>query len=144
MEGVGPRCNTLLSIYPFSELRQIFFTIRSEIESRFNPKPAKRLFQVSYGKPRKDYSTSATAEDSPECSGPTDDQGPGESKYENFKYQVISGFAFLRFFSPALLNPHLYHLSHGRLDDNVGDILKAVARALQQLANLTQVGRLDP
>ncbi|KIO30858.1 hypothetical protein M407DRAFT_222537 [Tulasnella calospora MUT 4182] len=119
-----------------NELRQIFFTIRTEVESRFNLKPARRL-QGLHSKPRKDYSTSATAEDSPDYPESGEAQAPNQSKYENFKYQVISGFAFLRFFSPALLSPHLYNLSNGRLDDNVGDILKAVARALQQLANLT-------
>ncbi|KAG8914498.1 hypothetical protein FRC00_013000 [Tulasnella sp. 408] len=125
-----------------NDLRQIFFTIRTEIESRFNLKPAKRL-QGLHSKPRKDYSTSATAEDSPDYRESGDVQVSSESKYENFKFQIISGFAFLRFFSPALLSPHLYNLVNGRLDDNVGDILKVVARALQQLANLTPVGQIQ-
>ncbi|KAG9016736.1 hypothetical protein FRB90_002338 [Tulasnella sp. 427] len=116
-------------------LRQIFHTIRSEVDNRFNPKPARRLYQVLHSKPRKDYSTSATAEDSPDY---TEADETGETKYEKFRFQVLSGFAFLRFFSPALLNPHLYYLSNGRLDDTVGDILKDVARALQQLANLSK------
>lgn len=124
-----------------SDLRQIFFTIRTEIESRFNLKPARRL-QGLHNKPRKDYSTSATAEDSPDYPESEGGHVSSESKYENFKFQIISGFAFLRFFSPALLSPHLYNLSNGRLDDNVGDILKVVARALQQLANLTPVGQI--
>ncbi|CAE6428765.1 unnamed protein product [Rhizoctonia solani] len=57
--------------------------------------------------------------------------------HADLKYQGISAFLFLRFFTPALLRPDQHGLVVGPPPDGVDKTLKTLAKALQSLANLT-------
>ncbi|OWF54600.1 ras GTPase-activating protein 3-like [Mizuhopecten yessoensis] len=52
------------------------------------------------------------------------------------RYQVVSGFIFLRFFAPAILGPRLFDLRTDTQDMCVNRTLTLVSKALQGLGNL--------
>ncbi|KAG8961300.1 hypothetical protein FRC03_005558 [Tulasnella sp. 419] len=56
--------------------------------------------------------------------------------HKDLKWQSISAFIFLRFFVPAILNPHLFGLVDGMPNNTVQRSLRLVAKVLQSLANL--------
>ncbi|KAI8906859.1 Rho GTPase activation protein [Gorgonomyces haynaldii] len=59
-------------------------------------------------------------------------------------YTGISGFLFLRFFVPAVLNPRLFGLNVGQLDDTSARTLTLISKTVQNLANLVQFGQKEP
>ncbi|CAF9917532.1 MAG: hypothetical protein HETSPECPRED_003508 [Heterodermia speciosa] len=71
-----------------------------------------------------------------------------EDRYGNFlrsvTYSSVSGFLFLRFFVPAVLNPKLFGLlkNHPRL--RAQRTLTLIAKSLQTLANLSTFGSKEP
>jgi len=67
-----------------------------------------------------------------------------EDRYGDFlrtvKYTSVSGFLFLRFFCPALLNPKLFGLLREHPQPKAQRALTLVAKSLQALANLSTFG----
>ncbi|KJE96909.1 hypothetical protein CAOG_07157 [Capsaspora owczarzaki ATCC 30864] len=61
-----------------------------------------------------------------------------DKAYLHLRYVVVSGFLFLRFFSPALLAPKTYGLSDEHPDAATARTLTLVAKILQNLGNLGQ------
>lgn len=51
-------------------------------------------------------------------------------------YSVISGFIFLRFFAPAILNPKLFDMTDQMIDSTVGRTLTLMSKTVQMLGNL--------
>ena len=51
-------------------------------------------------------------------------------------YSVISGFVFLRFFAPAILNPKLYDITDQPIDPVVNRTLTLISKTIQTLGNL--------
>ncbi|XP_013087831.2 ras GTPase-activating protein 1-like [Biomphalaria glabrata] len=62
---------------------------------------------------------------------------PGD---ETVKTRVVSGFIFLRLLCPAILNPKSFNLVTENPSETAARTLKLVAKALQNLANLVDVG----
>ncbi|KAH9524517.1 Ras GTPase-activating protein 1 [Bulinus truncatus] len=56
------------------------------------------------------------------------------------KLRVVSGFIFLRLLCPAILNPKSFNLVSENPSETAARTLKLVAKALQNLANLVDVG----
>ncbi|QQK46024.1 GTPase activating protein (BUD2/CLA2), putative [Penicillium digitatum] len=59
-------------------------------------------------------------------------------------YSSVSGFLFLRFFCPAILNPKLFGLLKDHPRPRAQRTLTLVAKALQGLANMTTFGNKEP
>ncbi|WEW60596.1 GTPase activating factor [Emydomyces testavorans] len=71
-----------------------------------------------------------------------------EDRYGDFlrsvAYSSVSGFLFLRFFCPAILNPKLFGLLKEHPRPRAQRTLTLVAKALQGLANLATFGNKEP
>lgn len=70
-----------------------------------------------------------------------------EDRYGNFlrivPYTSVSGFLFLRFFCPALINPKLFGLLGDNPQPKAQRTLTLIAKALQVLANLSNFGKKE-
>lgn len=51
-------------------------------------------------------------------------------------YNVISGFVFLRFFAPAILNPKLFEIIDQPIDAQTNRTLTLISKAIQSIGNL--------
>ena len=58
---------------------------------------------------------------------------PGQKE---ISYSVISGFIFLRFFAPAILNPKLFEITDEIIDPVVGRTLTLMSKTVQMMGNL--------
>ncbi|MCJ1415129.1 hypothetical protein MMC32_001460 [Xylographa parallela] len=71
-----------------------------------------------------------------------------EDRYGDFLrtvgYSSVSGFLFLRFFCPAVLNPKLFGLLKDHPRPRAQRTLTLIAKALQTLANMTSFGSKEP
>lgn len=71
-----------------------------------------------------------------------------EDRYGDFlrsvTYSSVSGFLFLRFFCPAILNPRLFGLLKDHPRPRAQRTLTLIAKALQGLANMTTFGSKEP
>ncbi|KAJ5232080.1 hypothetical protein N7468_005036 [Penicillium chermesinum] len=71
-----------------------------------------------------------------------------EDRYGDFlrtvTYSSVSGFLFLRFFCPAILNPKLFGLLKDHPRPRAQRTLTLIAKALQGLANMTNFGNKEP
>ncbi|KAJ9215954.1 hypothetical protein DTO166G4_2498 [Paecilomyces variotii] len=71
-----------------------------------------------------------------------------EDRYGDFlrsvTYSSVSGFLFLRFFCPAILNPKLFGLLKEHPRPRAQRTLTLIAKALQGLANMTSFGNKEP
>ena len=63
---------------------------------------------------------------------------------ELVKYTSVSGFLFLRFFTPAILGPPLFHLNVGNFDERAKRKFTLIAKTLQNLSNLSEFGKKEP
>lgn len=59
-------------------------------------------------------------------------------------YSSVSGFLFLRFFCPAILNPKLFGLLKNHPQPRANRTLTLIAKSLQTMANMTQFGGKEP
>jgi hypothetical protein len=59
------------------------------------------------------------------------------------QYTSISGFIFLRFFTPAILGPGLFHLKIGVQDEKSKRRFTLVAKVLQNLSNVALFGKKE-
>ncbi|KAN0108543.1 RasGAP protein-like protein [Hyaloscypha variabilis] len=70
-----------------------------------------------------------------------------EDRYGDFlrtvAYTSVSGFLFLRFFCPALLNPKLFGLLRDHPQPRAQRTLTLIAKSLQALANLSNFGQKE-
>ncbi|RKF61944.1 Inhibitory regulator protein BUD2/CLA2 [Erysiphe neolycopersici] len=70
-----------------------------------------------------------------------------EDRYGNFLrtvvYTSVSGFLFLRFFCPALMNPKLFGLLKDHPQAKAQRTLTLIAKSLQALANLSNFGKKE-
>jgi hypothetical protein len=70
-----------------------------------------------------------------------------EDRYGDFlrtvAYTSVSGFLFLRFFCPALLNPKLFGLLRDHPQPKAQRTLTLIAKSLQALANLSTFGQKE-
>jgi hypothetical protein len=70
-----------------------------------------------------------------------------EDRYGDFlrtvNYTSVSGFLFLRFFCPALLNPKLFGLLRDNPRPRAQRTLTLIAKGLQALANLSNFGKKE-
>jgi hypothetical protein len=70
-----------------------------------------------------------------------------EDRYGDFlrtvSYTSVSGFLFLRFFCPALLNPKLFGLLRDHPQPKAQRTLTLIAKSLQALANLSTFGQKE-
>ncbi len=70
-----------------------------------------------------------------------------EDRYGDFlrtvAYTSVSGFLFLRFFCPALLNPKLFGLLRDHPQPKAQRTLTLIAKSLQALANLANFGQKE-
>lgn len=60
------------------------------------------------------------------------------------KYTAVSGFLFLRFFTPAILGPHLFGLRIGVRDLQSTRKLCLIAKTLQNVSNFVEFGQKEP
>jgi len=60
------------------------------------------------------------------------------------QYTARTGFLFLRFFCPALLNPHLFDLADDAPPPIAARNFTLISKLLMTLANLTSVGKKEP
>ncbi|KAG9780456.1 Rho GTPase activation protein, partial [Aureobasidium melanogenum] len=71
-----------------------------------------------------------------------------EDRYGSFirtvKYTSVSGFLFLRFFCPAILNPRLFGLIQGHPPDRTKRTFTLIAKSLNVLANVARFGTKEP
>ncbi|KAL8800210.1 MAG: hypothetical protein Q9182_005332 [Xanthomendoza sp. 2 TL-2023] len=71
-----------------------------------------------------------------------------EDRYGDFlrtiTYSSVSGFLFLRFFCPALLNPHLFGLLKDHPRPQAQRTLTLISKTLNTLANLGSFGSKEP
>lgn len=71
-----------------------------------------------------------------------------EDRYGDFlrsvTYSSVSGFLFLRFFCPAILNPRLFGLLKDQPRQRAQRTFTLIAKALQGLANMTTFGSKEP
>ncbi|KIW68852.1 hypothetical protein PV04_04770 [Phialophora macrospora] len=71
-----------------------------------------------------------------------------EDRYGSFirtvKYTSVSGFLFLRFFCPAILNPKLHGLIHDHPPDRTKRTFTLIAKSLNVLASLGRFGTKEP
>lgn len=106
-----------------SDLKILFYTIRTEVDDHFTPSSVR-------SRRRQEYPDGAAADS---------DSDTAEGYPKDLKWQAISAFVFLRFFVPAILNPHMFGLVDGLPDPGVHKTLKLIAKTLQSLANLNTV-----
>jgi hypothetical protein len=70
-----------------------------------------------------------------------------EDRYGDFlrtvAYTSVSGFLFLRFFCPALLNPKLFGILRDHPQPKAQRTLTLIAKSLQALANLSNFGQKE-
>ena len=70
-----------------------------------------------------------------------------EDRFGNYlrsaPYTSISGFLFLRYFCPAILNPKLFGLLPDHAQPKAQRTLTLIAKSLQALANLSQFGQKE-
>ncbi|KAL2071687.1 hypothetical protein VTL71DRAFT_12922 [Oculimacula yallundae] len=70
-----------------------------------------------------------------------------EDRYGDYlrtvEYTSVSGFLFLRFFCPALLNPKLFGLLRDHPQPKAQRTLTLIAKSLQALANLSHFGQKE-
>ncbi|EFX04052.1 GTPase activating protein [Grosmannia clavigera kw1407] len=70
-----------------------------------------------------------------------------EDRYGDFlrtvSYTSVSGFLFLRFVCPAILNPKLFGLLRDHPRPRAQRTLTLIAKGLQALANMTMIGRKE-
>ncbi|SCU92244.1 LAFA_0F09032g1_1 [Lachancea sp. 'fantastica'] len=68
--------------------------------------------------------------------------------YKDDEYKVIincvSGFLFLRFFCPVVLNPKLFHIVDNHPEEGPKRTLTLLAKVLLNLSNLTLFGKKEP
>jgi len=57
------------------------------------------------------------------------------------KYPAVTGFIFLRFFCPAILNPHLYGLVTDHPSEIASRNFTLISKTLMNLANLVGFGQ---
>lgn len=67
-----------------------------------------------------------------------------EDKFMAARYTSVSGFLFLRFFCPAILNPKLFSLCKDYPEGKVVRTLTLLAKTMQCLANLANFGVKEP
>jgi GTPase-activator protein for Ras-like GTPase/C2 domain len=71
-----------------------------------------------------------------------------EDRYGSYirsvQYSSVSGFLFLRFFCPAVLNPKLFGLLRDHPKQKAQRTLTLIAKSLQGLANMTSFGAKEP
>ncbi|KAJ2903039.1 putative GTPase-activator protein [Zalerion maritima] len=71
-----------------------------------------------------------------------------EDRYGDFlrtvTYTSVSGFLFLRFICPAILNPKLFGLLRDLPRDRAQRTLTLIAKGLQGLSNLASIGKKEP
>lgn len=60
------------------------------------------------------------------------------------RYISISGFIFLRFFTPAIFGPTLFGLKIGVQDEKSKRRFTLVAKTLQNLSNFAVFGKKEP
>ena len=63
---------------------------------------------------------------------------------EMAKYTSVSGFLFLRFLTPAILGPSLFHIKIDRCDEQVKRKFTLIAKVIQSLSNLSEFGKKEP
>ncbi|KAH6613813.1 hypothetical protein B0J18DRAFT_374815 [Chaetomium sp. MPI-SDFR-AT-0129] len=70
-----------------------------------------------------------------------------EDRYGDFlrtvTYTSVSGFLFLRFLCPAILNPKLFGLSRDHPQPRAQRTFTLIAKSLQALANLSSIGKKE-
>ncbi|CEP60910.1 GTPase-activating protein BUD2 LALA0_S02e02476g [Lachancea lanzarotensis] len=68
--------------------------------------------------------------------------------YKDHEYKLImncvSGFLFLRFFCPVILNPKLFHIVENHPEEGPKRTLTLLAKILLNLSNLTLFGKKEP
>ncbi|KAG9007982.1 hypothetical protein FRB93_007001 [Tulasnella sp. JGI-2019a] len=118
-----------------NELRLLFQKIRKMVDQRWTP-PITKLHhsQSQSGLPKKDYSRDDS--DSTTSSDDPAEANEDPSYQKDLKWQAISAFVFLRFFSPAIITPHLHGLLDGFVTDGVRRTLVLIASHLTKLATL--------
>ncbi|KAG8899531.1 hypothetical protein FRB99_006584 [Tulasnella sp. 403] len=128
-----------------TELRVLFHQVRTVVDRYFTPPSSKHAHAKTKAKMRRDYSTFSDADSDSEGSeeGGRKDGGSKSTYQTDLKWQAVSAFVFLRFFVPAILHPHLSGLVSGAPPLSVQKTLKAVAKVLQSLANLSSNVNLD-
>ncbi|KXT05694.1 hypothetical protein AC578_5635 [Pseudocercospora eumusae] len=71
-----------------------------------------------------------------------------EDKYGDFlrsvSYSSVSGFLFLRFFCPAVLNPKLFGLLNDDIKPRARRTFTLIAKSLQTMANMATFGTKEP
>ncbi|KAK3678895.1 GTPase activating factor [Recurvomyces mirabilis] len=71
-----------------------------------------------------------------------------EDRYGDFlrtvSYSSVSGFMFLRFFCPAVLNPKLFGLLKDDIKPRARRTFTLIAKSLQTLANMASFGNKEP
>lgn len=73
---------------------------------------------------------------------PVDPSVPSQATIAS--YSSVSGFLFLRFFCPAVLNPKLFSLLKDHPSDRAQRTLTLIAKSLQGLANMSNFGIKEP
>lgn len=68
----------------------------------------------------------------------------GRDGAQSARYTCVSGFIFLRFLCPAVLNPKLFGLTKEFPDPRIQRTLTLITKSLQGLANLTRFGIKEP
>ncbi|KAM5181749.1 ras GTPase-activating protein 4-like [Mantella aurantiaca] len=59
-----------------------------------------------------------------------------ENKHMNVKFIAVTSFLCLRFFSPAIMSPKLFHLREKHADARTSRILLLLAKAIQNVGNM--------
>uniref|UniRef100_F6YXK4 RAS p21 protein activator 4 n=1 Tax=Ornithorhynchus anatinus TaxID=9258 RepID=F6YXK4_ORNAN len=59
-----------------------------------------------------------------------------EEKHQNVKFIAVTSFLCLRFFSPAIMSPKLFHLRDRHADARISRTLLLLAKTIQSVANM--------